>query len=80
MKANAVKIGGEWRDVYKDPVTDQGKRSKKGRLAVVGTDSGGHRSISASELGDHDNLLEVVFRNGQLIKEISFEEVRANAA
>ena len=80
MKANAVKIGGEWRDVYKDPVTDQGKRSKKGRLAVVGTESGGHRTISASDLGDQANLLEVVFRNGQLTKEIAFEEVRANAA
>ena len=79
MKANAVKIGGQWRDIFKDPVTDRGKRSKKGRLAVIGTESGGHETISASDLGDRDNLLEVVFRNGKLIREISFEEVRANA-
>lgn len=79
MKANAVKIGGQWRDIFKDPVTDRGKRSKKGRLAVIATESGGHETISASDLGDRDNLLEVVFRNGKLTREISFEEVRANA-
>lgn len=34
MKASAIQINGEWHDVYKDPVTDKGKRSKRGRLAV----------------------------------------------
>jgi len=31
MKASAIKIGGTWYDVYKDPVTDPGKVSKRGR-------------------------------------------------
>lgn len=35
MKASAAKVDGLWRDVFKDPVTDSGKRSKKGRLAVI---------------------------------------------
>jgi nicotinic acid phosphoribosyltransferase len=35
MKASAACVNGEWRDVYKDPITDSGKRSKKGRLALV---------------------------------------------
>ena len=26
------KVDGEWRDVYKDPITDSGKVSKKGRF------------------------------------------------
>lgn len=32
MKTSAIKIAGEttWREVYKDPVTDHGKRSKRG--------------------------------------------------
>lgn len=30
IKASAAKVNGEWRDVFKDPVTDQGKRSKAG--------------------------------------------------
>jgi nicotinic acid phosphoribosyltransferase len=32
IKASAAKVGGIWRDVYKDPITDAGKVSKKGLL------------------------------------------------
>ena len=32
MKCSSVTVDGHERDVYKDPVTDPGKRSKKGRL------------------------------------------------
>ena len=34
MKASAICVDGEWRDVYKDPITDSGKRYKRGRLAL----------------------------------------------
>jgi nicotinamide phosphoribosyltransferase len=30
IKCSAVKVNGEWRDVYKDPITDKGKASKRG--------------------------------------------------
>lgn len=32
IKCSAAKVKGEWRDVFKDPITDQGKRSKRGIL------------------------------------------------
>lgn len=32
MKCSAVNVGGVWRDVFKDPITDPGKVSKKGVL------------------------------------------------
>lgn len=31
MKCSAIRVNGEWRDVYKDPVGDSGKKSKRGR-------------------------------------------------
>jgi nicotinamide phosphoribosyltransferase len=34
MKGSAVCINGEWHDVYKDPITDPGKVSKKGRVTL----------------------------------------------
>jgi len=80
MKANAVKVAGEWRDVYKDPVTDREKRSKKGRLAVIEPEPGVHKTIPEAELGSQKNILETVYRNGKLIREFSFEEVRENAS
>ena len=35
MKASAISEAGHWRDIYKDPVTDPGKKSKRGVLAVM---------------------------------------------
>lgn len=32
MKCSAIRVNGEWRDVYKDPITDKGKRSIIGRI------------------------------------------------
>lgn len=32
FKCSAIKINGKWRDVYKDPITDSGKKSIMGRV------------------------------------------------
>ena len=79
MKASAAKTDGLWRDVYKDPVTDKGKRSKKGRLAVIKDNTGKFKTIREGDLGNRINLLETVFEDGQLKKEHDFEEVRLRA-
>ena len=77
MKASAVKVNGEWRDVFKDPVTDFGKRSKKGRLDLfynVMTDT------YSTEREDEDlvnmRMLETVYENGQLIRDQSLAQIR----
>lgn len=80
MKASAIQIDGQWRDVYKDPVTDQGKRSKRGRLALVRDErSGNYETLRETELAGRTNLLQTVFRNGRILKRYSFAEVRANS-
>ena len=78
MKASAIMSNGTWGEVYKDPVTDHGKRSKKGRLALIKKD-GEIITIPEKDIGRHENLLKPVFRNGELLKEWTFNEVRANA-
>ena len=78
MKASAIMSNGTWREVYKDPVTDHGKRSKRGRLALIKKE-GEITTILENDLGQQENLLEIVFRDGELKKEWTFEEVRANA-
>lgn len=79
MKASAAKVNGLWRDVFKDPITDSGKRSKKGRLAVIEDQYGEVKTIRTQDLGENSNLLQPVFKNGKLLKEYSFDEVRQNA-
>ena len=84
MKASAAKVGGQWRDVFKDPITDQGKRSKKGRLAVIkdnskGNNRGSIRTIREEALGQQENMLIPVFKDGWVLKTYDFDEVKARA-
>lgn len=79
MKCSAVKINGVWNDVFKDPVTDSIKKSKKGRLALVKDDYGNIRTVTEGEVGDQTSLLTKVFENGRILKEWTFEEVRERA-
>ncbi|MDB4461417.1 nicotinate phosphoribosyltransferase [bacterium] len=72
MKCSAIRVSGEWRDVYKDPVGDKGKRSKKGRFSVVNSDNGYITGV----YGDDGDLLTQRFYNGELINTTTFDEVR----
>ena len=84
MKCSAALVNGEWVDVFKDPVTDKVKASKKGRVTLW--TSGGEFQTSVEQpKGWTDKgtvwteALEEVYRDGRLIKEITFDEVRANS-
>ncbi|HEY6529920.1 MAG TPA: nicotinate phosphoribosyltransferase [Cellvibrionaceae bacterium] len=78
MKASAICINGQWRDVYKDPITDQGKRSKKGRLALI-KENGQFKTVPRESVSAEANLLRAVFNNGELITQYTLAEVRENA-
>lgn len=85
FKCSAVQIDGAWRDVWKDPTTDTGKRSKRGRLALVQDDNGHYQTVPelsglASDGAGSNNLLEVAFENGELGRDVTFESVRKAAA
>ncbi|AXI02765.1 nicotinate phosphoribosyltransferase [Aquirhabdus parva] len=78
MKASAADVGGIWRDVYKDPITSQAKRSKRGRLAVIETEHG-IETIRLDELVGRKNLLQPIFENGKLLHEVTLTEIRKRA-
>ena len=78
MKASAICINGVWRDVYKDPITDQGKRSKKGRLALIKDDEG-YKTVPLSNVTQDENQLITIFNNGKLVKDYTLEQVRQKA-
>ncbi len=80
MKASAVCVNGVWRDVFKDPITDSGKRSKKGRLALVKNSEGQYQTIREQDLGQQQNQLRVVYRNGELLVNESLAEIRARVS
>ncbi len=80
MKANAMQDSeGLWHDVFKAPKTDPGKRSKAGRQAVIRQDDGTLCAIRYEALGDQENHLRPVFRDGKILSRTSFETVRVRA-
>lgn len=79
MKASAAQVAGEWRDVYKDPITSQAKRSKRGRLALIQDSTGQFQTIRHEELQGQRNWLEPVFENGRLLRQDNLTEIRKRA-
>lgn len=77
FKCCAVEIDGAWRDVMKDPVTDQGKRSKAGRLTLIMQD-GQYKTIRLED-GQNEELLSTVFENGILFVDDKFSNIRERA-
>lgn len=80
MKATYGEVNGIGRDIFKDPKTDDGtKKSAKGLMAV-------HRNALTNELELKDQCtwaeeaegeLKTVFKNGQLLVDLSLGEIRA---
>ena len=84
MKCSAALVNGEWVDVFKDPITDKVKASKKGRVTLW--ESGGTFQTAVDQpkgwtdkgMSWNDALVEV-YRDGRLVKDYTFDEVRANS-
>lgn len=74
MKANAVKVNGQWRDISKSPTGDKMKVSRAGRLALQFVD-GDYRTVPRDSIPEHENQLVPVFRDGQLLKKWDFSEL-----
>lgn len=80
MKASAIKASNDfWADVVKDPVTDPGKKSKAGRLALVYNNKTGWQTIRETDLSDRVNMLEDVFVDGKIVRDQTLSEIRALA-
>jgi len=89
MKASAIKFtddfDGVWHDVYKDPVHG-GKTSKRGRLGVRTQCGIGicrirtvPKEVADSPRGIGSNLMRVVYRNGELLVDDTFNDIRERA-
>ena len=74
MKCSAIEVNGQWRDVFKEPVTDLGKQSKRGVLAL----NEGQQTVRREALLQED-LLRPVYRNGQILVTESLEAIRHRA-
>lgn len=85
MKCSSAKINGEWVDVFKDPITDEVKKSKKGRVTLWKSGDVYETSVDQPKrwtdkgVGPWKEVLVPVFENGILRQDYTFAEVRANS-
>ena len=75
MKASAIERRGLWQDVFKDPVSDDFKASKKGRVTLIYDGEHYH----TGQVGDPHDVLESVYQDGKCLKNERFEAIQARA-
>lgn len=79
FKASFIEVNGEARNVVKSPITDNGKRSKDGRLDLI-IDNGEYKTIklNSSSISDINSIMNIVYENGNVLADVSFEDVKNN--
>jgi nicotinamide phosphoribosyltransferase len=80
FKSSYQERDGVGHDIFKQPI-DRTKMSKRGKLMLVLTEDGGYKTVrqdtDVSNKGE--DTLEDVFVDGELVRDMTFDEVRANA-
>lgn len=79
FKCSAIENGHGWQPVMKDPVTDPGKRSKAGRLALISKD-GKWQTVQTDGNMYDGNLLNIVFEDGAITRTQTLDEIRNRAS
>lgn len=73
FKCSAAKVDGKLVEVFKDPATDSGKRSKKGLLDLVCRND---KFETVSGIDNFGSQLKVVYENGEVVKETTLTKIR----
>ncbi len=75
IKCSAIDRAGTWHDVYKDPIGDHSKASKRGILALI-KEGGQYKTIRRSDLNGRKDHLQTIYENGRLYNATTLSEVR----
>ncbi|XP_063070987.1 nicotinamide phosphoribosyltransferase 2 isoform X1 [Engraulis encrasicolus] len=79
FKCSYVESNGKGMDVYKQPVTDPSKGSKRGRLSLRKNSDGFIETVERGIGKPEEDMLVTVFENGSLLQDYTLEEIRKNA-
>jgi nicotinamide phosphoribosyltransferase len=79
MKATYGEVNGVGREIFKDPITDDGtKKSAKGLLQVVEDEDGKYKmNDQVSWTEEITGCLETIYENGKFTKMVVFSEIKA---
>lgn len=78
IKCSSVTLkDGSTRDVFKDPITDQGKTSKKGKVVTYTDEHGFLYGLEGLEMFTPAFVL--LYENGKMFNEVTFADVRGKS-
>lgn len=75
----AFMADGTTRDVFKDPVTDHGKMSKRGVLDLIEDERGDMMTVQASAVTAHRSLLKTAYEPGNVQLLTTLDQIRGRA-
>jgi nicotinamide phosphoribosyltransferase len=77
MKATYVEVEGEGREIFKDPITDDGtKKSATGLLSVASNSEGLYLVDKCSWPGENVGLLQTIYKDGEFFNLTTLTEIR----
>lgn len=81
FKATYAEVNGDAKELYKDPITDKGKRSHMGLMRLdKDPATGKFRTMDGVSWADESQgELVTVFKNGKVVKEYTLQEIRDRA-
>lgn len=78
-KCSAIVADGKLIEVYKQPITDAGKNSKRGRLDLIRDAGGGFKTVKledAETISAENSQMRTVFENGDILMDDSLDKIR----
>jgi len=81
-KCSAIVADGKLIEVYKQPITDAGKNSKRGRLDLVKDENGEYQTVkleTAEQIEAENSQMRTVFENGELLIDDTLSAIRQRA-
>lgn len=78
FKCSSAVINGERVDVFKQPATDAGKNSKRGRLDLTRSPTGHYKTVKEG-LNGVESILEPVFFQGEMQRFETIDKIRSRA-
>ncbi|WP_108869179.1 nicotinate phosphoribosyltransferase [Aquimarina aquimarini] len=77
MKATYVEVNGEGREIFKDPITDDGtKKSAKGRIQLYEHNGEIVYKDQVTKAEEEEGLLQTVFIDGKLVVDDTLQQIR----
>jgi nicotinamide phosphoribosyltransferase len=77
MKATKIEVNGVEKTIFKDPITDQKKKSHRGYLCLIKDEKGNYQTLDeVTREQEKEGLLLPVFRDGKLLTDYTIYDIR----